>query len=119
MAAAASSSSDDRPPPPPPCAAKVRRIERASLAAEGLPTAPELFPAGTPYAEALAAQQTAPLAADAAAAALAPYAGPRRERERSPPRGDRRPLAKRNQSREERAAAGGAKESYGQMRQKA
>ena len=113
MAAAASSSSDDRPPPPPPGAAKVRRID---------PTAPVelLFPAGTPYAEALAAQQKAPLAADAAAAALAPYVGPRREgRERSPPRGDRRPLAKRNQSREERAAAGGAKESYGQMRQKA
>ena len=114
MAAAASSSSDDRPPPPPTGAAKVRRID---------PTAPVelLFPAGTPYAEALAAQQKAPLAADAAAAvALAPYVGPRREgRERSPPRGDRRPLAKRNQSREERAAAGGAKESYGQMRQKA
>ena len=50
--AAASSSSNDRPPPPPPSAAKVRRVERASLAAEGLPTATELFPAGTPYAEA-------------------------------------------------------------------
>ena len=101
---ASSSSSNDRPPPPPPGAAKVRRVD---------PTAPDLFPAGTPYAEALAAHQTAPLALDAAALA------PRRDRERSPPRGDRRPLSKRNKSREQRAAAGGAKESYGQIRQKA
>ncbi len=96
----AASSSDDRPPPPPPGAAKVRRVE------------PEvLFPAGTPYAEALATHQTAPLALDAAALA--------RDRERSPPRGDRRPLSKRNRSREERAAAAGGKDTYGQMRQKA
>ena len=70
-----------------------------------------LFPAGTPYAEALATHQTAPLALDAAALA--------RDRERSPPRGDRRPLSKRNRSREERAAAAGGKDTYGQMRQKA
>ena len=58
------------------------------------------------------------MAADAAA--LAPYAGPRRKsRERSPPRGDRRPLSKRNKSREDRAAAKGAVDSYGQMRDKA
>jgi len=100
--AAFSSSSNDRPPPPPPGAAKVRRVE-----------APELFPAGNPYAEALAAHQKAPLATDAAA-----LFG--RDRERSPPRGDRRPLSKRNKSREERAAAGGAKdETYGQIREKA
>ena len=47
------------------------------------------------------------------------YTGPRRERERSPPRGDRRPLATRNRSRERRAAAGGDQESYGQLREKA
>ena len=103
--ATASSSSNDRPPPPPSGAAKVRRVD---------PTAPELFPAGTPYALALAAHQTAPLALDAAA--LAPR---QKDRERSPPRGDRRPLSKRNKSREERAAAGGAKDSYGQLRNKA
>ena len=41
-------------------------------------------------------------------------------RERSPPRGDRRPLSKRNKSREDRAATGGAKdETYGQIREKA
>ena len=99
--AAFSSSSNDRPPPPPPGAAKVRRTE-----------APELFPAGTPYAEALAAHQKAPLALDAAA-----LVG--RNRERSPPRGDRRPLSKRNKSREDRAAAGGAEGTYGQIREKA
>ena len=61
----------------------------------------------------VAARQTAPLALDAAAAL-------RFDRERSPPRGDRRPLSKRNKSREERAAAGGAKdETYGQIRAKA
>ncbi len=101
--AAFSSSSNDRPPPPPPGAAKVRRVEQDS----------PLFPAGTPYAEALAAHQKAPLALDAAA-----LVG--RNRERSPPRGDRRPLSKRNKIREERAAAGGAKdETYGQVRAKA
>ena len=83
-------------------------------------SAPELFFAGTPYAEALAMQQQAPVALDAAAlAVLAPYTGPRRERERSPPRGDRRPLATRNRSRERRAAAGGDQESHGQLREKA
>ncbi len=102
ITAAFSSSSNDRPPPPPPGAAKVRRTE-----------APELFAAGTPYAEALAMHQKAPLALDAAA-----LAG--RNRERSPPCGDRRPLSKRNTSHEERAAAGGAKdETYGQIRAKA
>jgi len=102
---ASASSSNDRPPPPPPGAAKVRRVDPAA--------APELFPAGTPFAEALAALQTAPLALDAAAAL-------RFDRARSPPRGDRRPLSKRNKSREERAAAGGAKdETYGQIRAKA
>ena len=40
-------------------------------------------------------------------------------RERSPPRGDRRPLSKRNKPREQRAAAGGASGSYGQIRAKA
>ncbi len=40
-------------------------------------------------------------------------------RERSPPRGDRRPLSKRNASREKRAAAGGATDTYGQIRDKA
>ena len=40
-------------------------------------------------------------------------------RERSPPRGDRRPLSKRNKSREDRAAAGGATDTYGQIRAKA
>ncbi len=40
-------------------------------------------------------------------------------RERSPPRGDRRPLSKRNKSREKRAAAGGATDMYGQIRDKA
>ena len=65
-------------------------------------------------------QQQAPVALDAAAlAVLAPYVGPRRERERSPPRGDRRPLSTRNRSRERRAAAGGDQESYGQLREKA
>ena len=93
------SSSDDRPPPPPPGAAKVRRVE---------PDAP-LFPPGTPYAEILAAHQKAPLAQDVAALV----------RERSPPRGDRRPLSKRNKSREDRAAAGGANDTYGQIRAKA
>ena len=107
----AAASSNDRPPPPPPGAAKIAR-KNAS--------APELFLAGTPYAEALAMQQQAPVALDAAAlAVLAPYAGPRRERERSPPRGDRRPLSTRNRSRERRAAAGGDQESYGQLREKA
>ena len=74
---AAASSNDRPPPPPPPGAAKIARRNAS---------APELFLAGTPYAEALAMQQHAPVALDAAA--LAPYAGPRRERERSPLRGD-------------------------------
>ena len=56
--------------------------------------------------------QKAPLALDAAA-----LVG--RNRERSPPRGDRRPLSKRNKSREDRAAAGGAEGTYGQIREKA
>ena len=100
----AAASPNDRPPPPPPGAAKIARRTAS---------APELFLAGTPYAEALAMQQQAPVALDAAAlAVLAPYVGPRREgRERSPPRGDRRPLATRNRSRERRAAAGDNKES--------
>ena len=70
-----------------------------------------LFPEGNPYAQALMEFQKAPLAADAALAG--------RDRERSPPRGDRRPLSTRNRSREQRAAAGGADETYGQIRQKA
>ena len=102
----AASSSSSRPPPPPPGAAKMRRVEQASFAA------PELFPAGNPYAEALAAHQKAPLATDAAA-----LFG--RDRERSPPRGDRRPLSTRNKSREDRQAAGGAAGTYGQIREKA
>ena len=104
ITAAFSSSSNHRPPPPPPGAAKIRRTEQAS-------SAPVLFPAGTPYAEALVAHQKAPLAMDAALVG--------RDRERSPPRGDRRPLSTRNRSREQRAAAGGADETYGQIRQKA
>ncbi len=96
------SSSDRRPPPPPPGAAKMRRTEQ---------TAP-LFPESNPYAQALAESQKAPLAADAALVGREP-------RERSPPRGDRRPLSTRNRSREQRAAAAGAEESYGQIRQKA
>ena len=40
-------------------------------------------------------------------------------RERSPPRGDRQPLSKRNASREQRAAASGASDTYGQIRAKA
>ena len=77
----------------------MRRVE---------PDAP-LFPPGTPYAEILATHQKAPLAQDVAALV----------RERSPPRGDRRPLSKRNKSREDRAAAGGANDTYGQIRAKA
>ena len=98
---AAASASDDRRPPPSPGGAKVRRVD-----------APEpLFPAGHPYAEALAVQQKAPLAEDLAA---------RAGRQRSPPRGDRRPLSTRNRSRERRAAAGDSnKESYQQLREKA
>ena len=92
------SSSDNRPPPPPPGAAKIRRVD---------PEAP-LFSPNTPYAEILAAHQKAPLAQDIAAAA----------RQRLP-QGDRRPLSKRNKSREDRAAAGGAADSYGQIRAKA
>ena len=42
-----------------------------------------------------------------------------RNRERSPPRGDRRPLSKRNKSREDGAAVGGAEDTYGQIRAKA
>ena len=42
-----------------------------------------------------------------------------RDRERSPPRGDRRPLTTRNKSREDRAAAGGGEGTYGQIREKA
>ena len=97
--AAFSSSSNDRPPPPPPGAAKIRRVEPEA----------SLFPAGTPYAEAVAMHEKAPLALDAAALV----------RERSPPRGDRRPLSKRNKSREDRAAARGAEDTYGQIRAKA
>ena len=93
-----SSGTNDRPPPPPPGAAKIRRAEPESL-----------FPAGTPYAEAVAMHEKAPLALDAAALV----------RERSPPRGDRRPLSKRNKSREDRAAARGAEDTYGQLRAKA
>ena len=96
---AAFASSDDRPPPPPPGAAKIRRVDLDA----------PLFPPNTPYAEILAAHQKAPLAQDLAASV----------RERSPPRGDRRPLSKRSKSREDRAAAGGATDSYGQIRAKA
>ena len=92
-----SSGSNDRPPPPP-GAAKIRRTEAVSL-----------FEAGSPYAEAVVMQEKAPLAQDAAALV----------RERSPPRGDRRPLSKRNKSREDRAAARGAEDTYGQLRAKA
>ncbi len=99
----AASSSSRRPPPPPPGAAKLRRTEQAVSA--------PLFPEGNPYAQALMEFQKAPLAADAALVG--------RDRERSPPRGDRRPLSTRNRSREQRAAAGGADETYGQIRQKA
>ena len=100
----AASSSSRRPPPPPPGAAKLRRTEQQAMSAP-------LFPEGNPYAQALMEFQKAPLAADAALAG--------RDRERSPPRGDRRPLSTRNRSREQRAAAGGADETYGQIRQKA
>ena len=93
------SSPNDRPPPPPPGAAKIRRVD---------PEAP-LFPPNTPYGQILAAHQKASPAQDIAAAA----------RERSPPRGDRRPLSKRNKSREDRAAAGGATDSYSQIHAKA
>ena len=96
-------SSSRRPPPPPPGATKLRRTEQAVSA--------PLFPEGNPYAQALMEFQKAPLAADAALVG--------RDRERSPPRGDRRPLSTRNRSREQRAAAGGADEMYGQIRQKA
>ena len=101
-------SSNDRPPPPPPGAAKIAHRTASS---------PDTFLAGTPYAEALAMQQRASMALDAAAPT--PDLGPRRERERSPPRGDRRPLSARNRSLERRAAAGGDQESYGQLREKA
>ena len=94
-------SSSNQPPPPPPGGAKIRRTDPAPL-----------FPEGNPYAQAMAQSQKAPLAADAALVAREP-------RERSPPRGDRRPLSTRNRSRERRAAAGGAEETYGQIRQKA
>ena len=94
------SSSNDRPPPPPPGAAKIRRVEQDA----------PLFPAGTPYAEASAMHQKAPLAED-----VTTLVG----RERSPPRGGRRPLSKCNKSREDRAAAGGAEDTYGQIRAKA
>ena len=100
----AASSSSRRPPPPPPGAAKLRRTEQQAMSAP-------LFPEGNPYAQALMEFQKAPLAADAALVG--------RDRERSPPRGDRRPLSTRNRSREQRAAAGGADETYGQIRQKA
>ena len=77
----AASGPSDRPPPPPPGAGKIRRTEDAF----------ELFPAGTPYAEALAMHANkAPLAEDDAAALRA-------SRERSPPRGDRSPLSKAQQ----------------------
>ena len=97
-----SSSSNDRPPPPPPGAAKIRRVDQEA----------PLFQPGTPYAEILAMHQKAPLAED-----VTTLVG--RGRERSPPRGDRRPLSKRNKSREDRAAAGGAEDTYGQIRAKA
>ena len=95
-------SSSNQPPPPPQGGAKIRRTDPAPL-----------FPEGNPYAQAVAQSQKAPLATDAALVAREP-------RERSPPRGDRRPLSTRNRSRERRAAAGGTEEeTYGQIRQKA
>ena len=94
------SASDDRPPPPPPGAAKVRRTEAAE----------PLFAPDTPFGQILAARQTAELAPD-----MAKFA-----RERSPLRGDRRPLSKRNASRERREFASGIDtETYGQIRDKA
>ena len=93
-----SSSSNDRPPPPP-GAAKIRRTDDAPL-----------FAPDTPFGQILAARQFAEPADD-----MAKFA-----RERSPPRGDRRPLSKRNQSRERRETAGGVDgETYGQIRNKA
>ena len=98
-----SAASDDRPPPPPPGAAKIRRPQNV--------LAP-LFPPDTPYGQILAARQLAEPASDMAQEKFA--------RERSPPRGDRRPLSKRNASREKRASAGGVDgETYGQVRDKA
>ncbi len=94
---ATSSASDDRPFFPP-SGGKIRRTEEP------------LFAPDTPFGQILAARQQADVAPDMAAF----------ERERSPPRGDRRPLSKRNASRERRAAAGGTEaETYGQMRNKA
>ena len=93
-----SSSSNDRPPPPPPGAAKIRRTDAVSL-----------FDAGSPFAEAVLMQEQASPAQDAAALV----------RERSPPWGDRRPLSKRNKSHEDREAARGAEDTYGQLRAKA
>ncbi len=98
--AAFASSSDDRPPPPPPGAAKIRRTNEPNM---------PLFAPDTPFGEILAARQRADVAQD-----MAQFV-----RERSPPRGDRRPLSKRNISRERRAAAGGASDTYGQIRAKA
>ena len=98
-----SAASDDRPPPPPPGAAKIRRTQNV--------LAP-LFPPDTPYGQILAARQLAEPASDMAQEKFA--------RERSPPRGDRRPLSKRNASREKRASAGGVDgQTYGQVRDKA
>ena len=97
-----SSSSNGRGPPPPP-PAKIRRDDQ-----------PVVFPTNTPYAQALQQFQKAPLAEDAALAAQS-----RSTRERSPLRGDRRPLSTRNKSREKREAAGGGDETYGQIRDKA
>ena len=98
MASFSSGSNDRPPPPPPPGAAKIRRTEPVSL-----------FEAGSPFAEAVLMQEHASPAQDAAALV----------RERSPPRGDRRPLSKRNKSREDREAARGAGDTYGQLRAKA
>ena len=97
---AATSASDDRPPPPPPGAAKIRRTDDAIPA--------PLFAPDTPFGQILAARQLAEPAQDMAFV-----------RERSTPMGDRRPLSKRNQSRERRDNAGGVDiETYGQIRDK-
>ena len=109
------SASDDRPPPPP-GAAKIRRTDEASAASvpaaaqQPAPQPAPLFAPDTPFGQILAARQFAEPAND-----MAKFA-----RERSPPRGDRRPLSKRNKSRERRENAGGVDiETYGQIRDKA
>ena len=95
-----SSSSNDRPGPPPPGRPKIRRTDEP------------LFAPDTPYGQILANRQLAEPAQDIAQEKFS--------RERSPPRGDRRPLSKRNASREKRASAGGVDgETYGQVRDKA